>query len=215
VAERWLQLGWVTVAALGGWLAYELTWTPRVAAPPPAARDVAPAGPTTLQVEPPNLAALRVTLERPLFEPERRPKVEEAVAVAAEPEPAPKLPPVRLMGVVVKSDGGRLALVQAEGQEQPARVRAGEQVAGWRIDEIGDESVVLVAGAGRSVVPLRVFDENPGKGPGRPVPRPRPSVAGKRPAAPSPAPAPVAVAVRAEADTRIQPVAAPGRKRAK
>jgi hypothetical protein len=210
VAERWLQLGWLTAAALGGWLAYDLTGTPRVGAPPPAAGDVSPGGPTSLQVEPPNLAALRVTLERPLFEPERRPKAEEAVAVAAEPE-ATKLPPVRLTGVVVKSDGGRLALVQAEGQEQPARVRAGGQVSGWRIEAIRDEAVVLVAGAQRSVLPLRVFEQNPGKGPGRPAPRPRPSVAGKRPAAPSPAP----VAVRAEADTRIQPVAAPGRKREK
>lgn len=215
MAERWLQLGWLTAAVLGGWLAYEVSWTPRVAPPPAAAGDVAPAVPTPVQVEPPNLAALRVTLERPLFEPERRPKVEEAAVVAQEPAAPAKLPPVRLTGVIVESDGGRLALVQAEGQEQPARVRAGEQVAGWRIEEIADEAVVLVAGAERSVVPLRVFDEDPGRGQGRPAPRLRPSVAARRPVAPRPAPAPTPTPVAPEADVRPQPVAGPGGKREK
>lgn len=205
MGKRWWQIGWLMPAAVGPWLAYELSWAPHVAASPASGGDVAPAFSTSLEMAPPNLAALRVTLDRPLFEPERRPRVEEAV-VAPEPAPAAKLPPVRLMGVIVASDGGRLALVQAEGQEQPARVLSGEQVAGWRIAEIGDDAVVLAAGTARSVVPLRVFDESPGKGSRKPTPRQRPGVAARRPAAPRPTPADAGTA-RADNDARAQPLA--------
>ena len=213
MGKRWRQLGWLTAVALGPWLAHELNGTRRVAAPPAVGGDVAPAFPISIEVEPPNLAALRVTLDRPLFEPERRPKAEEAV-VAPEPAATAKLQPVRLTGMIVGRDGGRLALVQAEGQEQPARVLPGEQVAGWRIEEIGDDAVVLTAGTARSVVPLRVFDESPGKGSRKPAPRQRPGVAARRPTAPRPAPADASQA-RADTDTRTQPLAEAGVKRDK
>jgi hypothetical protein len=213
MGKRWWQIGWLMPAAVGPWLAYELSWAPHVAASPASGGDVAPAFSTSLEMAPPNLAALRVTLDRPLFEPERRPKAEEAV-VAPEPAAAAKLQPVRLTGVIVGRDGGRLALVQAEGQEQPARVLPGEQVAGWRIEEIGDDAVVLTAGTARSVVPLRVFDESPGKGSRKPAPRQRPGVAARRPTAPRPAPADASPA-RADTDTRTQPLAEAGVKRDK
>ena len=43
MGKRWRQLGWLTAAALGPWLAHELNWTPHVAAPPAVGGDVAPA----------------------------------------------------------------------------------------------------------------------------------------------------------------------------
>ena len=202
MAERWQHLGWVTAAAFAGWLMYELTWTPQIPAPPAPVTDGDPAAaPPGMEGQPRDLAKLRATLERPLFDDDRRPNaVADAAAAAPEPAAPAKAPPVRLSAVIVAADGGRSALLQPDGQE-PQRVRQGEQVAGWRVDEISDEAVVLYTGSERSVVPLRVFEPLATKASARPAARKRADTARRPP--PKPA-APDAAAPRGEADPRGQ-----------
>lgn len=205
MAERWQYLGWVTATAFAGWLMYELTWTPQIPAPPAPVTDADPATPPPgMEVQPRDLTKLRATLERPLFDDDRRPN---AVADAGGPAPEPaapaKLPPVRLSAVIVAADGSRTALLQPDGQE-PQRVRQGEQVAGWQVDEIGDEAVVLHSGSERSAVPLRVFEPKATKASARPAAPRRAGETARRP--PPKAAAPEAAAPRGEADPRGQAV---------
>jgi hypothetical protein len=169
VAERRPYLGWVTAAALAGWLLYELGWTPSVPAPPTAGGDAVLAEPAGLDVEAPDLASLRATLERPLFNEDRRPDTRGEAAAGA--TAAGKLPAVRLSAVIVAPDGGRTALVQAEGQERPVRVRKGDQVDGWKVVEIGDEMVLLDAGGQSAVLPLRTYEPRAPKQAVRPAVR--------------------------------------------
>jgi hypothetical protein len=127
VADRRRYLGWVTAAALAGGLLYELSWTPAVPVPPTVGADAVLAEPAGLEAEASDLAALRATLERPLFNEDRRPdSLGEGAAGSAA---ASKLPAIRLSAVIVAADGGRTALVQPEGQERPVRVRKGDAAA--------------------------------------------------------------------------------------
>jgi hypothetical protein len=211
VASRWRHLGALTAAGLAAWLAYELSWTPSLPPAPAPAADAALAELPRLEVDAPALSSLRATLERPLFDDDRRPNAPDAVAASGpESAAAGKLPPVRLSAVIVAADGSRTALMQPDGQEQPQRVRKGDQVAGWRIDEISDEGVVLNAGAERLVVPLRVFEPQAPKGTTRaPARRPAGDVARRPP--PKPAAAEPA-APRSDAEAHAQPAAVPAQQ---
>jgi hypothetical protein len=207
VAERWQQLGWVTAAGLAAWLLYELTRVPEVPAPPPPVAASDPGAEPAAEAPRQDLAMLRVTLERPLFDDDRRPNPP-ADGTAAAPEPAApsRLPPVRLTAVIVTPGGGRMVLLQPEGEETQ-RARQGDQIAGWRVEEISDEAVVLSAGGERSTLPLRVFETHAAKTPARPVARRRPvDPARKPPTKPTPTPAPAeAAAARTDAEPRGQP----------
>lgn len=181
MADRRRYLGWVTAAALAGGLLYELSWTPAVPVPPTVGADAVLAEPAGLEAEASDLAALRATLERPLFNEDRRPdSLGEGAAGSAA---ASKLPAIRLSAVIVAADGGRTALVQPEGQERPVRVRKGDQVDGWKVAEIGDEMVVLDAGGQRSVVPLRLYEPRAPRQPARPAARRGGAEAARPPAA--------------------------------
>lgn len=208
MVERWQWLGWVTAAGFAAWLLYELTWTPEIPAPPAPVAAADPGAPPAPEVQPRDLATLRTTLERPLFDDDRRPNAPDATATAGpEPTASGKLASMRLSAVIVAADGSRTALMQPDGQEQPQRVRKGDQVAGWRIDEISDEGVILNAGAERLVVPLRIFEPQAPKGATRAPARRPASDAARRPP-PRPAAA-EAAAPRSDADPHAQPAAAP------
>lgn len=198
MAERWRQLGLLVATGVGAWLAVELTRTPDVPVPASPATAGAVAELPRVEVDAPDLATLRETLERPLFDDDRRPDPVTGDAPAVpEAGPPPKPVPVRLSAVIVGSDGVRSVLVQPEGQDRPQRVRKGEQVAGWRVDEISDDSVVVSSGSQTSVVPLRQFEPPPAR---------RPPV---RPAAPRRPPLPQPAAKPADAGEAPPPAAAP------
>lgn len=170
MARHWLGIGAVTIAGFAAWLTYELTRPPVVPEPPAPAAD-APLGELPgLETEAPALASLHVTLERPLFDEDRRPNPPaDAAGPGADKPEAGKPLPMRLSAVIVGADGRRSVLVEISGEEQSQRVGAGDQVAGWRVDEISDDAVVLNAGGQRTVVPLRTFKE---PSPDRPSARP-------------------------------------------
>ena len=200
MASGWLRLGALSAAGLATWLTYELTRTPAVPSPPAPAAAAAAAELPRLEVAAPALAALRTTLERPLFNADRRPDPSaDGGARADQPDPATALP-VRLSAVIVGGDGRRSVLVEVPGQDRPTLVGKGDQVAGWRVDEIDDEAVVLSAGGQRTVVPLRIFDTPvAGKRPAaRPAGQRRPEPARRPPGRPAPPDAGAAPAADAQ-----------------
>ena len=214
MASLWLGLGTVAAASLAAWLTYEYTRSPSVPVAPAQTADVASAELPRLETETPALASLRTTLERPLFDDDRRPDLP-ADANGAKPEqaePARALP-ARLTAVVVSADGQRSVLVEVTGQDQPQLVRKGDQVGGWRVEEIEDEAVVLNAGGQRTVVPLRVFD---GPAPKRTAVRPATQRRAADAARKTPPPNPAAqdgnaAAPAADTNPAAQPPAQPAR----
>lgn len=216
MAERWRQLGVGSAVALAAWLVYELTAASRLPEPPAAAPAATAIALPVLEIVPPDLATLRMTLERPLFDDDRRPDLPEGLAVSSEADPGAKAAPVRLSAIVVASDGSRMALVKPEGQDEPQRVRAGDTVSGWKVAEISDEAVTLTAGDQRVVVPLRVFEPPSARPPpGRVAARRRAAEAARRvqsraaavdaTAAETPPPAPQAGGAAAPADEKAPP----------
>lgn len=214
MASLWLGLGTFAAAGLAAWLTYEHTRSPTVPAAPPPTPEVAAAELPRLETETPALASLRTTLERPLFDDDRRPDPP-ADTNGTKPEQveAAKVLPARLTAVVVSGDGQRSVLVEVTGQDQPQLVRKGDLVGGWRVEEIEDEAVVLNAGGQRTVVPLRVFDEPaPKRTAVRPATQRRAADAGRRTPPPKPAaqdgnaPAPAA-----DTNPAAQPPAQPAR----
>jgi hypothetical protein len=206
VADRWTQFGAGTAVVLAAWLAWELTAPPRLSgAQAPTPDDAAIALPT-LEIAPPDLATLRATLERPLFDDDRRPDAPDAAgATAPETAAASKAAPVRLSAIVVAPDGSRLALVKPDGQQEAQRVRTGDSVAGWKVTEISDEAVSLAAGDQRTVVPLRVYESPSARPRARKPPRRPPAETPRR--APAPA-TPEAGQQAAEAPQQSSPPAA-------
>lgn len=123
----------------------------------------------------PALESLQATLERPLFNPERRPP---APATQAESEPSPAMtpsaPPALTVSAIIVEGSDRSALLTAPGGEQPQRVREGTLVSGWRLIEIHDDSILLQSGTRHLPLPLHTFaTPPPPPAPPRPVP-PRP-----------------------------------------
>ncbi len=92
------------------------------------------------------LDQLSATLARPLFAPTRRPPPK-PVAVVARPEPPPPPPPppsVVLLGIVSEDGDGRAAIKQSG--DKVMRVRAGDDVGGWKVDRIEPRRLVLTLG---------------------------------------------------------------------
>lgn len=156
-------LGWILVLLAGGWLAFEATRPPpSLPDPLPAAEPAVPELPQ-LAPDAPLISEFKATLDRPLFSQDRRP---EAVAsgqdgradIPAGPESAAD---VRLSAVIVDSDG-RSALLSTPQQIQAVRVPLGGTIAGWRVEEIRDDAVLLRSGSRQVEVALRMF------GPARP-----------------------------------------------
>lgn len=86
-------------------------------------------------------------LERPIFSPGRRPP---SSPVAASPAAEPTLleePALELRGIVSAGEFG-IALLLLEGDSVLRRVRQGDDVAGWRVEEIDAEGVLLRRQAG-------------------------------------------------------------------
>ena len=187
MARGWLRLGALAAAGLAAWLAYDLGRTPAVPSPPAPSADAAQAEFPRLEGAAPALAALRTTLERPLFNADRRPDPLADSGTRADPADPAKALPVRLTAVIVGNDGRRSVLVEIPGQDRPTLVGTGDQVAGWRVEAIDDEAVVLNAGGQRTVVPLRIFDTPvAGKRPAaRPAGQRRPEAARRPPAKPA------------------------------
>ncbi len=194
-------LGWLLVLLAGGWLAFEAMRPPPALPDPVTAAEPAFPELPDLAADAPLLSEFKATLERPLFSPERRPD-RNGPAQEGESEAVVGLdaaPGLRLSAVIVDADG-RSALLSTPQAVQAQRVPLGGTIAGWRVEEIRDDAVVLRSGSRQAEVALRTF------GPARaPVPsqaqqapprRPPPALLRRRPVQAVPGP---------EADQPLQP----------
>ncbi|MCB1739416.1 MAG: hypothetical protein KDK91_03540 [Gammaproteobacteria bacterium] len=122
----------------------------------------------------PALESLTETLERPLFEPGRRPPPEEpeepvnVVETAPAPPPEPIEPPSVQLDAVVLTGARRLALFSG-GAVEALRVTEGGLVEGWTVAEIREHEVVLRKADQEQVLDLRRFEAPPVSS--RPPPR--------------------------------------------
>ncbi len=92
------------------------------------------------------------TLDRPLFSKIRRPPPPEPDAPAPEPEKAQKVK-VRLAGVVI-SPRERVALVQEPRAREITRLRVGQEIEGWVLEEILADRIILRFGELREEVKI-------------------------------------------------------------
>ncbi|MGJ4942107.1 hypothetical protein ACQR1W_16145 [Bradyrhizobium sp. HKCCYLS1011] len=125
--------------------------------------EVAVNNPVELQ----SLQELTATHERPLFSPTRRPppKIVAPVVMRQEAPPQPPAPPPSLvvLGIVSENGEGRAVIRSADKRpvDKVMRVRAGDDVGGWKVDKVEPRRLVLTQGE-RSVdfVLFGVVDKN-------------------------------------------------------
>ncbi len=155
----------VIVLGLGGLL--YLQWS---GWPPPAVVQRAQAVPGATQVatEPDPLVELSpledleeyaAIKDRPLFRPDRRPRVDEPEEETAPPPPeeTAKLDGLDLAGVLI-SPGVTVAWVKDPTQPAPLRVRPGEELNGWTVKDIKTDRLVLERQGTTDTLPLRTFN---------------------------------------------------------
>ena len=107
-------------------------------APPPQAPQLDDVQTASLRPNPAAVATYPAVLERPLFNPARRPQPS-ASAPAAAPAPA-AIEQVRLQGLVA---GPALTGVMLEEQGKARFVRIGEAVAGWTLERVQARAAVF------------------------------------------------------------------------
>jgi len=128
-------------AALVAVIAFETTGTPvppSAVAPPPPPLGLPVAADADVQ------ALVPVILARPLFSPDRRPKAGPAAVGVTDDMP-------RLAGMLIdRSD--RHAIFQPTGDAKPVIVAVGDQVGGYKVQEITAEAVTLAGPKGTLVL---------------------------------------------------------------
>lgn len=92
----------------------------------------------------PRLEDFVETIERPLFNPTRRP-----LPKGAEAGPKTVKTPLELVGLVL-SPGGRIVLLRRSTSDEVMRGLEGETVGGWKIVSIGTTDVELSSGGDRT-----------------------------------------------------------------
>lgn len=152
-------------------------------------RPVGPSPPRATEIlDPPALPDLALgplsgmdqTSARPLFRHDRRPpeiapaveaprmrKAAKAPQVA--PAPAPVSAPVfrHALSAIVIADGDAFAYLRKAGEAGLERLRPGETIDGWRLEEVRRDSVLLTHGPTRTELELRPAE--PSVEPGSPV----------------------------------------------
>jgi hypothetical protein len=102
-----------------------------------------------------------VLSERPLFVAGRHPYegVSAPAAVAGE-----GVPGITLLGVII-SNGRKIALIRQDAEAKVSTVQEGESVAGWQVEVIRSDAIVLKSGAVEQVVALPVKSQGTGEAP--------------------------------------------------
>jgi len=159
----WLTTG--VVAALGGLSA-------ALAQNAPAAR--------ARHFEMPPLESLQATRERPLFSPTRKPP-----SVVVQPEAPPPIVesaslPFELTGIAV-GDDVRIAILHNKTTNEELRLRQGDKVDAWQLEEVADRYILLRADRRR----VRMWLVSNAKPPGIEVRQADGSVMGSADAAPT------------------------------
>ncbi|MBR0871345.1 hypothetical protein JQ633_13335 [Bradyrhizobium tropiciagri] len=99
-------------------------------------------------VELQSLQQLNATKDKPLFTPTRRPPPKPVAPVARQEPPPPPAPPpsVVVLGIVSENGSGRAAIRAAGTSDKVLRVRAGDDVGGWKVERVESRRLVLTQG---------------------------------------------------------------------
>lgn len=92
-----------------------------------------------------------VIVERPLFQPSRRPPAEPLAAAPAPRQPEPLTATLR---GIVSNGGQRTALLWVQGHTKLLRLSGGEVHQGWRVEAIEEDRIVLRRGDDRAELRL-------------------------------------------------------------
>lgn len=159
-SSNWLLL---SLVVLSGLVAFELHYGV-------GARSAGPAlgqGGAPVEAVPSVLFALAErdryseTLERPLFMPNRQPPGDApALSMQAPRAARPNAKRYALSAIIIVDDE-RIALLTDTATGGLNRVREGESVAGWQVEEINEDSAVLSNGDTREELSLRIFGAPP------------------------------------------------------
>lgn len=152
-----LVVGYIGAIGLG---AYELQRTP--AAVPEssgqAVRNLPPLDLPTTAIR--NIAAYDAIIERPLFAQDRRPPAgADAVQIEQKPrggDPSTGIEGLRLTAVL--NDRGSMTALLEDRSGKTRALQLGEQLGDWRVQEILDESVVIVSDKGQETLVVHQFD---------------------------------------------------------
>jgi len=104
-------------------------------------KDVVVLEKTVLPADLPPLSEFDETIERPLFHPTRRPVL--SAATAQPNRPPSSLPGGYSLRGIVMTPAGRTALFQTQRDDEYLRVKKGEAIEGWTIDEINPDHVLV------------------------------------------------------------------------
>ena len=140
-------------ALLAGVLAFEITFGPFMAEPPPASSARAEKPVESLSDTPlqnPAISTFAEIVERPLFTQSRRPAPKKDTKVA---EAAVKPETFELIGVII-SPVGRMALLRTLATSEIVRAVEGQNVGGWEVRTIKPTQVVLQQGDDSQVLKI-------------------------------------------------------------
>lgn len=137
---------------LAALLAASLSAPARRWEPPPAPPFAAVAPPASAPLPPARIDTAE-TMSRPLFVPSRRPPPPAPVAGSASAAAPGTLANMTLIGTIV-GPGARVALIRTSGASVVQRLAPGQSVNGWEVVEIGQDHVVIRAGAGEQKLVL-------------------------------------------------------------
>lgn len=159
-------LGVMLLMALLGWIAWEAQWRPQAMPLSAAMTELAPM-PVTPTPQFATLSDYRMTLERPLFYPDRRPPVAPMSSDPAIASNAPGQPvnqdhsPRPNLTAIIEEHGNRTALLALPGQAVSTRLKEGEQLDNWLLVSIDDSTVTVENNGKREQLSLRSFGNAP------------------------------------------------------
>jgi general secretion pathway protein N len=132
--------------ALSGGLAWQLSHSPRLAAEETPSRPARSAPLPELGVAIPEEQQFLEISSRPVFAPSRRPPPPPTVpspVARPVPQPAPTPPlTATLVGIVMMPEH-RFALLQIPGSEAASLISEGDEIRGWKVEQILDDRVVF------------------------------------------------------------------------
>ena len=185
---RFLVLAGCAAAVLAG--AYEWQRVPDDPSREPL-RKIEPLSP--LEVPPQaisSLAAYEAIIDRPLFNPQRRPRAPDEDSGETVPQPADRVTDAsgwRLTAVLREAE--QLTVLIEDRTRKTQALRKGDSLGDWKIDEIADDRVIMVSGSQRRTLMLHQFEPVARKLPTtprnrrvtrRPLPAPAPAPAVRR-----------------------------------
>ena len=157
------QLFWLWIAlALAAVLAVELLLPPSApeVSPRPQRTELLEAAEIPLEsLELPVLERYASVTERPLFIEDRRPQDDDEEEAPAQPTPPPnRAPPrVNLTGIVQVGEVMYALVLRPGNKDGMLKLRQGEQVEGWTVQQIRPDGIELAQGSGRHQLPLRAY----------------------------------------------------------